>query len=257
MAKKNKSARLPADYDRYQLTPAQTAVSIAVVGLASAVVAYIFYMNFIISLIALLFGLLGPRLYRGQLVKKRRKDLNLQFKDFLYALNASVSAGKSIEDGVICAREDIAMLYMSDEGILVRELDNMIVKMQMDSELTVLMSDLGHRSKNEDIQSFATVLENGKAKGINETELIQKTAYVISEKIEVKNEIEVKVASMKMDQLIMLIMPVMIMLLMNTTAPDYMQTLYESPFGYLIVTIGLALILVAVLISNKIMNIKV
>jgi len=105
--------------------------------------------------------------------------------------------------------------------------------------------------------SFATVLENGETKGINPVELIQKTVRVISEKLEVKNEIATKVASMKMEQRVMLVMPVLLTLMMNILSPDYMKALYESPSGYLIITVALALIAVAAVISNKITNIKV
>jgi len=257
MSQQHAGPKVPADYNQYKLTAAQVILSALVMGLGAAVLAYIFYMNIYIAAAAMLFGLLGPKIYRRHLIEKRKRDLNIQFKDFLYALNSSVGAGKSLREGIISARNDMKILYMNDNAILIRELDSMVLKLEMKARVTTLMSSLAARSGNEDIMSFATVLENGETKGINPVELIQKTVRVISEKLEVKNEIATKVASMKMEQRVMLVMPVLLTLMMNILSPDYMKALYESPSGYLIITVALALIAVAAVISNKITNIKV
>lgn len=252
-----KRVRVPSNYDEYRLTLPQILGSGLALGAAGAVICYIFYMNIYIALFGLLLGIAGPKVYRKMLIDKRKKALNLQFKDFLYALNSSVGAGKSLKEGLIAARDDMRILYMDDKNIMIQELDNMVVKLDMNAKVTTLMSDLARRSGNDDIQSFATVLESGETKGINQIELIQKTVRVISEKLEIKQEIETKVASMKMEQKIMLVMPVMLTLMMNFMAPDYMQTLYDSPIGYPVVTVVVVLILVSVVWSNKIMDINV
>lgn len=257
MAQTGKKPRVPADYNEYRLTAAQTLGSALALGLVAAAVAYVFYMNVIIAAAALLVGLAGPRMYKRMLIAKRRKALNLQFKDFLYALNSSMSAGKSLKEALVAARDDMRVLYMDDRNIMIQELDAMAVKLEMSARVTTLMSDLARRSGNEDIRSFATVLESGETKGIDQIQLIQKTVRVISEKLEVKQEIETKVASVKMEQKVMLAMPVLLTLMMNLMAPDYMQTLYEHPLGYLIVTVVVALLGISVVWSNRIMDINV
>ena len=60
-----------------------------------------------------------------------------------------------------------------------------------------------------------------------------------------------------MEQKVMLAMPVLLTLMMNLMAPDYMQTLYEHPLGYLIVTVVVALLGISVVWSNRIMDINV
>ena len=52
----------------------------------------------------------------------------------------------------------------------------------------------------------------------------------------------------------MLAMPVLLTLMMNLMAPDYMQTLYEHPLGYLIVTVVVALLGIAVLVTYSPQN---
>lgn len=252
--------QLPKNYNEYKLTPVQTLASVVVVGAAGAVVAYIFYMNLYIAAAGFLLGLLGPKLYRQRLIDQRKSALNVQFKDFLYALSSSISAGRSLRDSIITAQQDMRILYMDDQSAIIRELDNMAGQLSMNMRPAELMADFGRRSGNEDIQSFAAVLASGDSKGFDREEqerLVQKTVRVITEKLEVKQEIETKVAAIKMEQRIMLVMPILLVVMMNMMSPDYMQTLYQSPMGYLIVTVAVALLLVAVVVSNKIMNINV
>lgn len=249
--------RIPANYNSYRLTPAQVALSAIATGLAGMAALYVFYMNISIALLGLLLGIAGPRLYRRRLIERRKSDLNLQFRDFLYALNSSVGAGGSLDESIIAARDSLRALYMSDDGVMLRELNSMEVRLRMHASATDLLADLARRSGNEDIQSFATVLAKGAAMGIDQVELIQKTVRVITEKLEIKQEIGTKIAAVRLEQRVMLVMPVALMLLINLMAPDYMRTLYESPFGYLIVTIAVAMILGAAIVANKIMNIRV
>lgn len=252
-----RASRLPADYNRYRLTPAQFALSAIVTGVAGAAVLYVFYMNIYIALFGLLLGIAGPHFYRRQLIERRKAELNLQFRDFLYALNSSVGAGRSLDESLIAARDSLRTLYMSDDGIMLRELNSIVVRLQMQAPAADLLADLAQRSGNEDIQSFATVLANGAAKGIDQVELIQKTVRVITEKLEIKQEITTKITAVRSEQRIMLVMPVVLMLLINLMAPDYMQSLYESPLGYLIVTIAVAMILGAAIVANRIIDIQV
>ncbi len=248
---------VPKNYKVYRLTPVQTIASMAVVGAFAAVGVFIFYQNLYFALAGLLFGLLGPRIYRAQLIEKRAAALNIQFKDFLYALNSAISAGKSLEDAIIAARKDMEMLYMDDNAVIMIELDNMAAKLSANALGEELIDDLARRSGNEDIQSFANVLSNGRAKGVNMTELIQKTVMVLSEKLEVKQEIATNLAAMKSEQTVMMIMPVALILMLQFMAPDYLAPLYESPIGYVVVTVAVALLAVAVFLSRKILNIKV
>lgn len=254
---KRKKRRGRIDYSVYRLTIVQTLESVAAAGLAAAAIAFIFYKNIFISAAALLLGLLGPRLYSRQLAEKRRAELNLQFKDMLYALNAAMTAGKTLEDSLRTARRDMRILYPDGKAVILEELDYMVSQLDINTPITDLMTDLGVRSCNDEIQSFADVLSNGLDKGIDQVNLVQKTVSILTEKLEIKQEIATNVAAVRMEQSIMLLMPVALMLMIHLMAPDYMQTLYDAPVGYVIITVALGLIGLSVLWARKIMNIKV
>lgn len=254
-----KSTRdVPENYGEYRLNIGQIIAAFAVTALGAMVAAFIFYKNIWISaVVALLTGLFGPKYYSRMLRNRRAAELNLQFKDMLYVLNSSMSAGKTLEEALRGAQKDMHVLYMNDQAIILRELDNMVAKLDINMTVTELFNDLARRSGNDEIRSFADVLSNGLSKGINQVNLVQKTVRVLAEKLEIKQEIATRVAAIRMEQRIMLIMPVALMLMIHLMAPDYMQTLYDSPWGYPVITVALTLIGISVLLARKIMNIKV
>ena len=255
MARRSRRIDIPEDYNEYELTGGERMLAIAAMGALGAALAFVFYKNPIISALGLLLGLMGPKLQKRRKVAARKAELNNQFKDLLNALSSTMGVGISLKDAIPRARQDLAMLYPSEDAIILRELDHMIQRLELQVDPIKLFESLGSRSGNDDILSFASVLRGGQGRGIDLVELVRRTAHVLSEKMQVKQEIEVKVAAIKMDQKILLIMPVLIVGMMQLIAPDYMQALYDSPAGYVIITVGLALIGVSVWVSNKIMNI--
>ena len=70
-----------------------------------------------------------------------------------------------------------------------------------------LFLDLGKRSGVEDIENFAAVFYTAKRTGGDMTQVIQKVARMLSDKIEVKKEIEATLAAKKSEQMVMSIMP--------------------------------------------------
>ena len=55
---------------------------------------------------------------------KRRKRLNLEFKDYMYAVSSLLSAGYSIERAFLAGLKDMERLY-KEESVLKKELDAM------------------------------------------------------------------------------------------------------------------------------------
>ena len=77
------------------------------------------------------------------------------------------------------------------------------------------------------------------------------------ERQEVKQEIEVMVAEKKMEQEIMNLLPLGILGFLQFSAWDYMQVLYHNWFGVIAMSLFLAAYVVAILLSRKILKIRI
>lgn len=104
---------------------------------------------------------------------------------------------------------------------------------------------------------FAQVFAAAKRNGGNLTEVIERSASIIEEKVETEKEIQILVSARKLEQRIMNVVPFGILLYISVTSKGFFDVLYHNPAGIIIMTVCLAVYVAAVLLSGKIVNIEV
>ncbi|EPR08276.1 type II secretion system F family protein [Ruminiclostridium papyrosolvens] len=244
------------DYNEYSITLQMKllyALSAAAVAFA---VSYLFYRSIIISMVVSPLGIFYLKYKRKQIIHKRKRELNLQFKDLLISLSSSLSAGKPLEKSFVGALSDLYVLYPSDDAHIVRETKIIINKLSLNVSIEDAISDFADRSELDDIKNFSDVIIICKRAGGNLVEAIKNSSRIISEKIEMTQEIETLLSSRKFEQKILNVMPIAMMFILSTTAAEYIKPVFVTATGRISVTLCLILLLTAYLISNKIMNIK-
>ncbi len=102
-------------------------------------------------------GLLYLPYKKKELIKVRKKQLRLQFKEGLYALSSSLSVGKSIEQAFIDARNDLKIIYWNQEAYIIKEFETIARKVAMNETIESALIDFSRRSEDEDIQNFTNV----------------------------------------------------------------------------------------------------
>ena len=117
--------------------------------------------------------------------------------------------------------------------------------------------DFSNRSGLEDVESFCQVFVFAKRGGGNFVKIIKATVGQISDKLEIKREISTMIASKKLEQKIMQAVPVFILFYLDLTSPEFLQVLYQNPFGILVMTVCLLLYIAAMFLAEKIVNISV
>ena len=140
---------------------------------------------------------------------------------------------------------------------ILQECKSMKRQMENHISLEALLNDLGERSRMTDIMDFAKVFATAKKSGGDLNAMIANTADVIGQKIELLAEIDVMLTGKKMEQRIMLLIPLFIMGYISLTSPGYFMPLYQNPMGILIMSACLLLYATAYLLSEKIMEIHI
>ncbi len=254
MRKKEKSAKM--DYDRYDFPWKELCRYLGQGALGCVLINYLFYKSiwvFILLLPAPAFYLLWMKKQR---MLQRRKTLNYQFKDALASLNVAVQAGYSMENAVSACARDLEKLYGKQEDI-VKEFHYMEARLGVGVPIEELFRDLGERSRLEDIESFAIIFATAKRTGGSLPGILQKTARMLGDKIDVKKEIEATLAAKKSEQLIMSIMPFGIILYMQMTSPGFLQVLYGNLFGAAAMSVCLGIYFLAYWMGRRIVDIEV
>ena len=242
------------DYNVYTLRPIERILAL-VVGLAAGfAVGWVFYESLVLSIIlALICAYFAPGLWRKRQISKRKDKLLLQFREMLESMYTSLGAGGNVYEAFQSAEGDMATRF-GEGSMIVEELklvNNGILHNYREEEMLL---NFGERSGLEDIISFAEVFEVCNRKGGDIREVIRSTRTILSDKIEVAQDIKTAVTSQTTEQNAMLVMPVIFVFLLKNMGSDMVDL--TSPTGRVTTTVAIILFAVAYFMSRKILNIK-
>ncbi len=243
-------------YNVYIMKIDELLITLAIAMSLCFFVGLIFYENVILSGLFSLLGILYIPFRKKEQLRKRKNALSLQFKDALYFISVSLSAGKSLETAILESHKSMLGIYPDPECDIIKELEIMNRRILMNDPVEKVFTDLAERSQIEDVKSFAQVIMISKRAGANLIEVIKNTSDTIREKIEINQEIENLVAGKKLEQKILGIMPFAMVVLLKTGS-DYLEPLMKTTYGHIIMTVALLMILLGQFIANKVMSIEV
>lgn len=244
------------DYSVYKLSKKERLYFYSVGYICIFTVIYLFYHSVVLSL---LFGVLiywtTPYAEKRMAIKRMDK-LNVQFKDMLYSLSASVAAGRQMDEALIEAEEELSVMYGDDEPIM-RELRHMKISMLRNKESDkVLLKDFAFRSKSEDINNFVQVYVTCRNMGGNLEKIIAHTTEILTDKMNIDREIRTITAQKKTEGRIISVMPLLMLLMLNVFSYSYITPLYTTIAGRLIMTAALAATFYGMYLMEKISEIR-
>lgn len=190
-----------------------------------------------------------------QIIKKRQSMLKLQFRDMLESLTTSLGAGKNVTDSFRSIYDDLKIQYEEDAFIL-RELEVIISGMANNVDVEDILEDFGRRSGIGDIESFANVFRICYRKGGNIKDTIRNTHEVLSDKMEIGEDIETVVTGAKNEQNIMVVMPIILIAMIKFMSEDFAKN-FTTATGILSTTVALIMFVAAYFIGKVVLDIKV
>lgn len=225
------------------------------VGLA-ALTAYVFYRDLLAFLLFLPFGMGFPFLMKRSFKRKRLERLAEEFKEGIRVLSASLGSGYSVENAFRLSVEELTVMF-GEEGLIVKEFSYVVSQMGLNRPVEGLLADFGRRSGLEDVRNFAEVFRLAKRSGGRLGEIMDNTAGVIRDKMQVQEDIRTATASRRMEQRIMSGLPFGIVLYVDLTSPGFFDVMYTTGAGRMVMTVCLGVYLAAVAAAWKILEIEV
>ena len=251
------SKGLPSNYEKYQLSRAETVLYYGCGCLLALLVSLLCYRQVLVSLLVLpLLRKFRPFL-EDALARKRQRKLYDQFRDLLYALSSAVSTGRHLADAMEESISHLSRLY-GKEAFIVLELEKMIHSFRESRTGTgQLLLDFGKRSGLSDIRTFADIYSICLGAGGDLDRVILRSSQIMLEKIEILREIQVQTAQKLMEVRILSLIPIGILALLQLTSPSYLDGMYQEPGGRLVMTLALGLQAGAFYLGQKIVTIEV
>lgn len=230
---------MKTDYRTYKLNKKESVVFLLGGYLIIFAVLYLFYHNYLFSLVGGMSAVFFSPFYANYLNGKRNSILLIQFKDVLYALTASIASGRHMADAIPEAIEQLKLIY-GESGPMVEELKIIEKGINLNKESDIdLLRDFAERSGCEDIRNFVQVYGTCRTMGGNLEKVLKNTTEILVDKMNIQREMKTLTAQKKLEGKIISLMPMGVILFLNLMSPDYMEPLYDNAGGRLIMTIAL------------------
>lgn len=261
------------NYKVYYMKPLEKVITFLVAFFIGAAIGYLFYggigkdefgqpttITWVLNImIPVVIGTIAGKLFIPirikSLIDKRKKELNHQFRDMLEALTTSLGAGKNVNDSFISVYEDLKIQYDSDAYIL-KELEVIHSGIHNNVPIEDILDDFGMRSDNEDIRSFANVFKISYRKGGNIKDIIRNTHSILSDKMEITEDIETLVTSNRLEQNIMIVMPIILISIIKLMSPEFANN-FVTPTGVISTTISIVIFIIAYFVGKAVLDIKI
>ena len=222
-----------------------------------AAAVYLFYNSVLLSLFSGMLVVKALPYIKKRLAARRMERLREQFKDMLYSLSASVASGRQMGEAIIEAEDELSSMYGSDE-LIMKELRHMKVSMIENKESDKeLLRDFAARSRNEDICDFVNVYVICRSMGGDLEKIIGRTTEILTDKMAIEREILAITAQKKTEGRMISVMPFLMLLLLNIFSYSYIEPLYTTLTGRILMTAALAAAVLGIYLMEKISDVNI
>lgn len=209
-----------------------------------------FILGAVVGFIAWMVASQAPYLYIQNLYEKRSSLLVSQMIDGLTIMANGVKAGLSVPQSMERVVETLP-------NPLSQEFNLMLSQMRLGRSLEEALVEFGERIPKPDVQMFVVSINILKETGGNLAETFSTIVTVIRERQKIEQKIQAMTSQGKMQGLIISAIPIVIIAIFYFSDPVYIEPLFSTTLGVILLLIMFGLIAVAGLMIKKIVTIKV
>lgn len=110
------------------------------------------------------------------------------------------------------------------------------------------------RVPSQDLRVLVTAILVQRETGGNLVEILDRTVFIIRERLRIQGEIRIQTAQGRMTGWILSALPVLMLLVINVLNPGYSRILLTNPIGQKLIYIGVGLIVIGTIVINRIVN---
>lgn len=224
--------------------------------LISAMVGYLFYDSIAAGFIFLPFSFFIVQKDIKRKKVKITEKIKLEYKDAIVCMAGNIGAGYPVEKAFIMGLKD-AVRQAKGKSRLDSLIPGITNSLACNVSFEKVIYEFGELTGIEDIREFLELLIASRKYGGNLVYMIRKYAGNISDRQRLQSEIDTILAEKRLEGRIMLFAPFIIIGYMRLTNGGYMNILYSSMLGRIVMSISIILMLVVNFIIEKIIRIEV
>jgi tight adherence protein B len=220
-------------------------------------VGWLFYRSLPVSFLLCVLPFVFREKYLYYRREKKREEVNVQFRDVLYAFSDSAASGRQAAFAIRSARQNLERIYGTRNYLTCAFTDmDRRIRETNDSPERILM-DFSADCGIEDIRNFMEIYCICIRSGGDREKAIDKAARIIGEKIGLRQELLSILSQKKLEAAILCSITPLILFFLQMTSSDYADVLYMTLAGRLVMTLCLIAAGAATLMCLRIMDIKI
>ena len=262
---RNVAARLSEVLERYPfakklqvlLIHANSTMSVGGVVLACAgsalgcgLLGFLFLHMPLLACAAFAVGALIPYVLLRTRRARRLKAFNTALPDAIDLMARSLRAGHSMNSS-------IELIAEQSPEPLASEFIQVYQQQRLGLQFRDALLQMGTRIPSRDLQFLITAILVQKETGGDLTEILDRTAHVIRDRIRIEGEVRTHTAQGRLTGWILGLLPIILLVMINIASPGYSSVLFHDPTGQKLLYAGGILILLGGLIIRKIVDVKV
>ena len=239
------------------LLHADSSMSLGGIVLASAgaalgcgLLGYLITHMLMVAGVATVFGALIPYILLRRKRGRRLKAFNTALPDAIDLMARSLRAGHSMNSS-------IELIAEQSPEPLASEFVQVYKQQRLGLPFREALLEMGTRIPSKDLQFLITAILVQKETGGDLTEILDRTAHVIRDRIRIEGEVRTHTAQGRMTGWILGLLPIIMLVLLNIISPSYSTILFHDPTGQKLLYAGGVLIILGGLIIRKIVDVQV
>jgi tight adherence protein B len=181
---------------------------------------------------------------------RRLKAFNTALPDAIDLMARSLRAGHSMNSS-------IELIAEQSPEPLASEFIQVYQQQRLGLQFRDALLQMGTRTPSRDLQFLITAILVQKETGGDLTEILDRTAHVIRDRIRIEGEVRTHTAQGRLTGWILGLLPIILLVMINIASPGYSSVLFHDPTGQKLLYAGGILILLGGLIIRKIVDVKV
>jgi tight adherence protein B len=194
-------------------------------------------------------GVLGAAPFTW-IVRKRSRRLrafNAILPDAIDMIARALHAGHSISGAIEMVAQDCALP-------LAAAFEEVFRQQNFGMPLREALLHMLERDPSQDLRVLVTAIIVQRETGGNLIEILDRTSFIIRERIRIHGEIRVHSAQGRLTGWILGLLPIILLLLISVMNPGYSSILFTDPMGRRLIYIGLGMLALGIISIHRIIN---
>jgi tight adherence protein B len=179
----------------------------------------------------------------------RGKKMNNQLPEALAILSNGLRAGLSFTQSMLIAGKEM-------EDPIAYEFNKIVRDNSLGKPIDEALSDFSKKTDDEDIDIFITAILIQRQVGGNLSEILDVIASTIRDRIKLRGDIKTITSQSKMSAVVVGSIPLVIAIVLNAINPEFIQPLFTTFIGNIMIGIVLFMQVIGILALVKIIKVK-